>query len=149
MSMTAYYRAQTKRCLALSRSCSDRKQALQLAFMATRYFERAEELEREIPFQRTTRLKKHGSRRAHNFRGKQEVGSDPSHSGLANCAHRNQRRGAVLRGCVGGMKTSACGPRRSSRRGDGGTSDGKRTARRINLIGHGLRRSRAAKASKD
>jgi len=56
MSITAYYRAQAQRCLALSRSCSDRKQALQLAFMATRYFERAEELEREIPFQRTHAL---------------------------------------------------------------------------------------------
>jgi hypothetical protein len=56
MSITAYYRAQAQRCLALSRSCSDRKQALQLAFMATRYFERAEELEREFLFQRTHAL---------------------------------------------------------------------------------------------
>ena len=56
MSITAYYRVQAQRCLALSRSCSDRKQALQLAFMATRYFERAEELEREIPFQPTHAL---------------------------------------------------------------------------------------------
>jgi len=57
MSMTAYYRAQAKRCLALSRSCSDRKQAAQLTFMATRYFERAEELERESRFQ-------HGQKKA-------------------------------------------------------------------------------------
>jgi hypothetical protein len=56
MSITAYYRAQAQRCLALSRSCSDRKQALQLAFMATRYFERAEELEGEIPLQGTHAL---------------------------------------------------------------------------------------------
>jgi hypothetical protein len=53
MSIPAYYRAQAQRCLALSRSCSDRKQAVQLAFIAARYFDRAEELEREIRFQRT------------------------------------------------------------------------------------------------
>jgi hypothetical protein len=51
MSMSTYYRAQAQRCLALSQACSDRKQGTQLAFMANRYFERAEELEREIPFQ--------------------------------------------------------------------------------------------------
>src|SRR6266699_1973733 len=70
MSITAYYRAQAQRCLALSRSCSDRKQALQLAFMATRYFARAEELERGVPcFSELTRsiLQKHGSRRAYNI----------------------------------------------------------------------------------
>jgi hypothetical protein len=53
MSITTHYRAEAQRCLVLSRSCSDRKQALQLAFMATRYFERAEELEREIRFQQS------------------------------------------------------------------------------------------------
>jgi hypothetical protein len=56
MSIAAYYRAQAQRCLTLSRSCSDRKQALQLAFMATRYFEWAEELEGEIRFQQTPAL---------------------------------------------------------------------------------------------
>jgi hypothetical protein len=62
MSITEYYRAQAQRCLALSRSCSDRKQAVQLAFMATRYFERAEELEREIRFQQTPALDNASSR---------------------------------------------------------------------------------------
>src|SRR6266849_5956675 len=42
MSMSAYYRAQAQRCLALSRAFSDRRQGAQLAFMANRYFERAE-----------------------------------------------------------------------------------------------------------
>jgi hypothetical protein len=50
MSMNAYYRAQAQRCLALSRACSDRKHGVQLAFMANRYFERAQELE-QVPFQ--------------------------------------------------------------------------------------------------
>ena len=62
MSITAYYRAQAQRCLALSRSCSDRKQAAQLAFMATRYFERAEELERESRFQQIPPLDNASSR---------------------------------------------------------------------------------------
>jgi hypothetical protein len=62
MSMTAYYRAQAQRCLSLSRSCSDRKQAAQLAFMATRYFERAEELERESRFKQTPALDNASSR---------------------------------------------------------------------------------------
>jgi hypothetical protein len=62
MSMTAYYRAQAQRCLALSRSCSDHKQAAQLAFMATRYFERAEELERGSRFQQIPALDNASSR---------------------------------------------------------------------------------------
>jgi hypothetical protein len=62
MSMTAYYRAQAQRCLALSRSCSDRKQAAQLAFMAIRYFERAEELERESRCQQIPALDNASSR---------------------------------------------------------------------------------------
>jgi hypothetical protein len=53
MLMSTYYRAQAQRCLALSRACSDRTQGAQLAFMANRYFERAEELEREVRFQPT------------------------------------------------------------------------------------------------
>jgi hypothetical protein len=56
MSMSAYYRAQAQRCLALSRVFSDRRQGAQLAFIANRYFERAEELEREISFQTTSVL---------------------------------------------------------------------------------------------
>jgi hypothetical protein len=62
MSIAAYYRAQAQRCLTLSRSCSDRKQAVQLAFMATRYFERAEELERESRFKQTPALDNASSR---------------------------------------------------------------------------------------
>jgi hypothetical protein len=56
MSMSAYYRAQAHKCLALSRAFSDRRQGAQLAFMANRYFERAEELEREVSFQTTSVL---------------------------------------------------------------------------------------------
>jgi glutamyl-tRNA reductase len=40
----------------LSRAFSDRRQGAQLAFIANRYFERAEELEREISFQTTSVL---------------------------------------------------------------------------------------------
>jgi hypothetical protein len=47
MLMSTYYRAQAQRCLALSLAFSDRTQGAQLAFLANRYFERAEELERE------------------------------------------------------------------------------------------------------
>ena len=53
MSISAYYRAQAQRCLALSRACSDRKQGAQLSFMANRYFERAKELEQGVYFQPT------------------------------------------------------------------------------------------------
>jgi len=56
MSMSEYYRAQAQRCLALSRAFSDRRQGAQLAFMANRYFDRAEELEREAGFQTTSVL---------------------------------------------------------------------------------------------
>ncbi len=62
MSMSAYYRAQAQRCLALSRAFSDRRQGVQLAFMANRYFERAEELERAISFQ-TSSVLHHGEAR--------------------------------------------------------------------------------------
>ena len=41
MSISAYYRAQAQRCLALSRTCSDGRQGAQLSFMADRYFENA------------------------------------------------------------------------------------------------------------
>jgi hypothetical protein len=53
MSISAYYRAQAQRCLALSRASSDRKQGAQLSFMANRYFERAKELEQGVYFQPT------------------------------------------------------------------------------------------------
>jgi hypothetical protein len=53
MSISTYYRAQAQRCLALSRTCSDRKQEAQLSFMANRYFERAKELEQGAYFQPT------------------------------------------------------------------------------------------------
>jgi len=56
MSMSRYYRAQAQRCLALSRAFSDPRQGAQLAFMANRYFQRAEELEREARFQTTSVL---------------------------------------------------------------------------------------------
>jgi hypothetical protein len=59
MSMSAYYRAQAQRCLALSRAFSDRRQGVQLAFLANRYFERAEELERAVSFQ-TSSVRHHG-----------------------------------------------------------------------------------------
>jgi hypothetical protein len=62
MSMTAYYRAQAQRCLALSRAFSDRRQGAQLAFIANRYFERAEELEREVSFQTILVLHHEGAR---------------------------------------------------------------------------------------
>jgi hypothetical protein len=52
MSLSTYYRAQAQKCLSLSRACSDRSHATQLAFMANRYFERAEELEQDIRLER-------------------------------------------------------------------------------------------------
>jgi hypothetical protein len=64
MSMSAYYRAQAQRCLALSRAFSDRRQGVQLAFIANRYFERAEELEREVGFQTSSALPHVGRRAA-------------------------------------------------------------------------------------
>src|SRR5438046_9946919 len=104
MSITAYYRAQAQRCLALSRSYSDRKQALQLAFMATRYFARAEELARGVPFfSELTRsiLQKHGSRRAYNIPMVTKLVATCRNARLTNCAHRTLRRDAVLRGYRG------------------------------------------------
>jgi hypothetical protein len=56
MSISRYYRAQAQRCLALSRAFSDPRQGAQLAFMANRYFQRAEELERETRFQAASGL---------------------------------------------------------------------------------------------
>jgi ribosomal protein S27AE len=53
MSLSTYYRAQAQKCLSLSRTCSDCTQATQLAFMANRYFERAEELEQDVRLERT------------------------------------------------------------------------------------------------
>jgi hypothetical protein len=59
MSLSTYYRAQAQKCLSLSRACTDRSQATQLAFMANRYFERAEELEQDVRLERAS-LSSHG-----------------------------------------------------------------------------------------
>jgi hypothetical protein len=56
MSMSTYYRAQAQRCLVLSRTCSDRNKSTQLKFMANRYFERAQELERGARVQPSSSL---------------------------------------------------------------------------------------------
>ena len=53
MSISAYYRVQAQKCLALSQRCADRQGAVQLALMANRYFERAEELEQVDRFRST------------------------------------------------------------------------------------------------
>lgn len=62
MSMSAYYRAQAQRCLALSRAFSDSRQGAQLAFMANRYFQRAEELERGARLQTSSLLRREEAR---------------------------------------------------------------------------------------
>jgi hypothetical protein len=53
MSISQYYRVQAQKCLALSQRCADRQGAAQLALMANRYFERAEELEQGVRFRST------------------------------------------------------------------------------------------------
>jgi hypothetical protein len=63
MSISAYYRAQAQRCLALSRTCSDRRQGAQLSFMADRYFERAQELEQAVYFRPVPTLPREDARR--------------------------------------------------------------------------------------